>query len=485
MTVCVAACLILAACTADGGATASAGSSPPASGSGSTTSSTTAPPSAPAGADDIPDTTLPGLGDPRIDVRHYDVAVQATPGQATISGRAVLTLRATTAAPLRSFTLDFRGPKITKLTVDGKPATVHATAREITIEPAKPLTPGTDATLVATYAGAPDQAKFPGWGMPVGWQKDDEGGWFAMSEPNGTATWIPSNDHPSDKATWTVALDVPKGITGVSNGRLQGDGPTPSADGRQRWTWKETEPMAPYLVLAAVGHYDLQQSRFDGLHSVLAFPHSLAAEKRTGFDPLRRILAFYSASFGAYPDDDAGAIVVPAYLGLALESQSRPLFGLDSVAVDDVSPLAHELAHQWFGDAVTPDNWTDVWLNEGFATYADWMWEEHIGGRKVDAQAQRTSRQRTDATLAVLDPKAASTFDPAVYDGGALTLQALRKTVGDDVFFRIVRKWVTTYKGKTANTKDFVALASHEAGRDLTTFFHQWLEQAPQPALPS
>ncbi|WP_426570908.1 M1 family metallopeptidase [Aquihabitans sp. McL0605] len=479
-------CLILAACTTTGGA--SDGQHPDSTTTSEPGTTTTTRPAPASTIDDVPDGTFPGLGDPRIDVQHYDVLVKATPGKAPIVGYAKIRLRSTTDGPLKSFTLDLRGPKIARLSVDGEPAESSAAHNELTITPRKPIAPGTTVTLVAQYAGPPDQDEFPGWGMPVGWQDDDEGGWFSMSEPNGTATWVPVNDHPSDKATWTVTLDVPTGVTGVSNGRLEGGRSKAAGKGRVRWTWNETEPMASYLVLTAVGHYDLIQrslAQVHGVHEVLAFPPSISAHDRAGFDPIGDILAFYSDSFGRYPDDDAGAIVVPTMLGLALESQSRPLFGTDSLLGGGVQPLAHELAHQWFGDAVTPDNWTDVWLNEGFATYADWMWEEHIGGRTVDKQAERTASARADATLAVRDPKAARTFAPAVYDGGAVTLHALRRTVGDETFFRILRTWISTYSGTTANTADFVALASKESGRDLTAFFRSWLDQAPQPALPS
>jgi aminopeptidase N len=409
--------------------------------------------------------------------------VRAAPGRDEIAGRARLTLQSTVDEPLPTFTLDLRGPTVSEATVDGAPARVGAAEGELTITPATPIAPGTDVTVELTYAGVPDQTEFPGWGMPVGWQADDEDGWFAMSEPNGTATWVPVNDHPSDKAGWTVTLDVPKGVTAVSNGRLKGGTATRSGD-RDRWTWVETEPMASYLVLAAIGDYDLVTSTHGKVRTVRAFPSSLDQAERAGFDPIEEILDFYSSQFGAYPNDDAGAIVVPTELGLALESQTRPLFGTDSFDDDTVPALAHELAHQWFGDAVTPATWTDVWLNEGFATYADWMWEEHTGGRSVADQAVRTARSKPVTDAAVMDPESAGTFSQAVYDGGALTLQALRLTVGDDVFFEIIRRWISTYDGSSVRTSDFIALASDISGRDLTGFFGQWLDQAPQPALP-
>ena len=470
---------VLAACSVDGGA-----SNPTTPSTTTGRSSTTEPAPPPPQVDDVPDETYSGLGDPRIDVLHYDVAVKADPGEEAITGTARLTLRTTVDEPLERFTLDLYGPEVRSVTVDGTPAGVDAGDDELTITPTTPIEPEEDVEIVVRYAGTPGQSDFPGLGLSVGWQSDGHDGWFTMSEPDGTRTWVPANDHPSDKATWSITLDVPRGTTGIANGRLRGGGPEPAKGGRSRWTWEETEPMAPYLALAAVGDYDLISTQESGTRQVLAFPKDLSAVDRAGFEPIPEMLAFFSDSFGAYPDDDSGAIVVPTDLGLALETQTRPLFGTDAVIGGGVPPLAHELAHQWFGDDITPETWTDVWLNEGFATYADWMWEEHIGGRDIDAQAERTAASRSDQTLAVRSPAAAGTFDLAVYEGGALTLHALRQTVGDEVFFRTIRKWVSTYGGGNASTEDFVALASEEAGEDLTGFFHQWLDEAPQPPLP-
>ncbi|MGN6695753.1 MAG: M1 family metallopeptidase, partial [Aquihabitans sp.] len=482
-------CSALASCTVAGGG--SDGSSAPAperttTSAPRTTTTTTAPgdpaPSADPLPDDVPDRTFAGLGDPRIDVSEESVTVRAAPDQDEISGRARLTLRSTIDEPLDSFTLDLRGPTVTKLTVDGQAASSTTADGELTITPASPIEPDTDVEVAISYEGLPDQTEFPGWGMPVGWQADDDGGWFTMSEPDGTATWVPVNDHPADKASWTVSVEVPKGVTAVGNGRLRGGKPVRTKDGHDRWTWVEEEPMASYLVLVAIGRYDLLTSNHGKVRVVRALPKGSNDDVRAAFAPIEEILDFYSSQFGTYPNDDAGAIVVPTELGLALESQTRPLFGTDGTAGDSAPALPHELAHQWFGDAVSPETWTDVWLNEGFATYADWMWDEHEGGRSVDDTARRTARLGPADDAAVRDPESAGSFSTAVYEGGALALHALRLTVGDEVFFRTIRRWVTTYDGESAATDDLVAIASDEAGKDLSGFFAEWLDQAPQPA---
>lgn len=436
---------------------------------------------------DVPDRTFPGLGDPRIDVASYAVTVKATPGQDTISGRVTIELTPVGDRDLTGFTLDLRGPRISTATVDGRRSAVLAEQKQVFIQPPTPLPAGHPATVVIAYAGTPDQSLFPALGIPVGWQRDQHGGWFTMSEPNGTSTWVPVSDHPSDKATWTVTLDTPAGVTGVSNGHLVSK---VTAGGRTRWRWHEDQPMASYLVLAAVGSYDLVSHTHGDRHDLFAFPTDLSAAKRAGFDALDPILDYFTQVFGPLPGstgpdgDDEGAVVVDDDLGVALETQSRPLFGTDSVHDGDTGALAHELGHQWFGDSVTLSTWPDEWLNEGFATYADWLWRDHIGEIHLDQQAAQVAEQYAGVGLTVRDPTAAATFDEVVYNRGALTLQALRKTVGDATFFEILRTWVRRYGGRSASTAQFAALSSKLAGRDLTDFFHRWLDAVPQPALP-
>ena len=487
LAVALAACLTLAACSTAGGTDAAPKpkrTTTTTARSSTTTSTTADDPAEGPLPDDVPDPTFPGLGDPRIDVEHYAVTIRAEPGTDEIRGSASIDLRSTIREPLPSFTFDLRGPKVMQAGVDGIRAKVTQHENEITITPSAPIRPASDVVVTIEYEGVPDQTEFPGWGMPVGWQADDHDGWFTMSEPDGTATWIPVNDHPSDKASWDIALDVPAGVTGVANGRLQGDGPERTDQGRDRWRWREEEPMASYLVLAAIGNYELVSSDHGDVRVVRAFPKDLDDEDRSAFDPIEEILDFFSSQFGAYRNDDAGAIVVPTDLGLALESQTRPVFGTDGIAGDSAPALPHELAHQWFGDAVSPATWTDVWLNEGFATYADWMWDEHEGGRSVDDQAHRTASLGPADDAAVLDPEAAGRFGTSIYEGGAVALHALRQTVGDDAFFRIIRRWVKENDGRSVGTDDFVAIASDASGQDLSDFFDAWLRQAPQPDLP-
>lgn len=431
--------------------------------------------------DDVADAVFDGLGDPRIDVEHYAVTLRADPGDPAVSGTATITLSATTAEPLRSFTLDLAGPTVTKATIDDRKVAVTAAgAGEIELTPAEALAPGVDTDVVIAYRGEPEPRRFPRLGVPVGWQPDDDGGWFTMSEPDGTATWVPVSDHPSDKATWTITLDTPADAVGVANGRLRSQH---DKAGRTKWVWDTDQPMASYLVFVGIGAYDLVERDGPGdIEAVFAFPPGLSEDRRAGFEGLDDIMAFYAEQFGGYPDDDTGAIVVATDLRLALETQTRPLFGLDGVGRQRVPALAHELAHQWFGDAVTPKQWGDLWLNEGFATYTDWLYQDHTGEADIAALAEEATGA---GELAVADPEAAASFDPAVYEGGARALYALRLTVGDATFTKILRRWFDTYDGANATTAEFVELAEDVSGQDLSTFFDEWIHRPDQPDLPT
>lgn len=427
--------------------------------------------------DDVADEVFDGLGDPRIDVAHYDVTVRADPGRKEIAGTAVLDLAPTTSEPLPSFTLDLKGPEITTVTVDGQEAAVAATddGDEVEIEPADPLAPGREVEVEVRYEGTPRSGTFPDTQIPIGWQADKDGGWFAMSEPDGTASWVPVNDHPSDKATWTITLDTPEGATGVANGRRTS---SDEQDGRTRWVWEQDQPMASHLALAAVGDYELIESEGpDGILVVVAVPSDLPERYRSGFEEIRPILEFYIETFGEYPDDDAGALVVDQELGLALETQTRPTFGSDALADGRTWALAHEIAHQWFGNAVTPQRWEDLWLSESFATYSDWLYEDAERFVDIDARAA----ELVPGQYAVTDPRAAANFSNTIYDGGARALHALRLTVGDDAFFEVLRTWYADNDGGTVTTGDFQAHAEAVTGEDLDGFFDTWLRAPEQP----
>jgi aminopeptidase N len=293
-------------------------------------------------------------------------------------------------------------------------------------------------------------------------------------EPQGAPTWFPCNDYPTDKATYDFRITVPRGVTAVANGKLVR---RVRRAHRSIFVWSEEAPMATYLATATNGRFKVNRSRAAGIPSYVAVDPSQSSASSSALGRIPAILRLYGGRFGHYPFDQTGAIVDSApSVGYALETQTRPLFD----RAPDATTLAHELAHQWFGDDVTPSTWRDIWLNEGFATWAEWYWSHHEGGdslRQVFNRFYATPKRVTG----FWDPppgdpgEAANLFDGTIYVRGGMTLEALRQKVGGPTFFAILRDWLSQHRYGNANSHQFIALASADSGMDLTHFLHAWL----------
>jgi aminopeptidase N len=316
----------------------------------------------------------------------------------------------------------------------------------------------------------------------------DEGGYSTViAEPVGAATWIPSNDHPSDKARFRVEATVPNPLEAVSNGALVSR--APSADGTgTTFTWVADEPMATYLMSLSIGDFDLLTQPATGGASILnAVPpgdHRLAD---ASFARFPEMIDFFTERFGRYPFEDAGNVIVPGIPQLALECQTRSVFArsiLEGDRLEGEVVVAHELTHQWFGDAVSPATWRDVWLNEGFATYGEWLWREHAGGDTVTESA-RLAHASGDPTLAVppADPGVEELFGTSVYQRGAMFLVELQRRMGDARFFELIRTWVERHEYGTATTAQFLALAAEVDGAPIDDIAQPWLYGTTLPPL--
>jgi aminopeptidase N len=449
-------------------------------GASSSTRLTTTTTSEPAAA--APTAGAPGAGDPYYpdagnggyDVSHYDLALTWDPDAVRMDGEATVT--ATAGQNLSSFVLDLAGMEVASVTVDGQPATFDLEGtRDLRITPAEPLAAGDAFTTVVTYGGPPstvagDEFFDPGW-------FGGDGEVYALFEPTGAATLFPSNDHPSDKATYTFRITAPEGLEAAANGLLA---ETVPGEGVRTWVFDAPDPMASYLVQVMIGDLEVVESTGPGgLPIRHVYDADVAGEFDEVMDRTGEMIEAYNGWFGPFPFVAYGAAVVDEPLGMALETQTLSLFGADAAGSEAI--VAHELAHQWFGDAVSPALWTDIWLNEGFATYAEWLWSTGDDADQLDAMAARTAREG-GLDLPPADPGPARLFDLSVYSRGALTLHVLRRTVGDEAFFTILRTWVERYGGGSASTADFEALAEEVSGADLTPMFDAWLRAQGIPA---
>jgi aminopeptidase N len=427
----------------------------------------------------------PGAGDPYFPlagnggyhVSHYDLTLRYDPAGRRLDGTAVLTARAT--QDLTRFDLDLQGLTVTSLTVDRAGARFRRDGQELVVTPRRPLHRGRTFRVTVTYTGTPRPVTDPD-GSLDGWIPTDDGA-FVAGEPQGAMTWFPADNHPLDKASYDFTLTVPEGRTAVANGVLLGSRTA------HRWTtfrWRQAEPMAAYLATATIGKFRVEQyTTRDGIEVYNAVDPREAGAAAPVLKKLPSVLEWESRLFGPYPFRAAGAVVDRAPdAGYALETQTRPVYD----AAPDLSTLVHESAHQWFGDSVSLTSWKDIWLNEGFATYAEWLYGEQHGGKSAQAEFDALYARPAGDGLWEFPPgdpgSGANIFGTPVYARGAMALHELRRAVGDRVFLRILRAWATEHRGGHGTTAQFVRLAERQSGKDLDGLFRTWLHTAGKPA---
>jgi aminopeptidase N len=443
------------------------------------------------GSDSMGDEFYPLLGNGGYDVQHYrlnlDVDVEAN----IIDGVAIIEAKAT--QDLSSFNLDFEGFQIGLLLVDDQPAGYTRSEHELTIEPAQPLETGEDFTVSITYTGEPgeDYTSDAGPLYSLGWVAYN-GGIFVASEPSGAARWFPANDHPLDKATFTFEITVPEPYVAAANGLLK---ETLSEGDVTTYIWQASDPMATYLATVNIDEFAVQTLKGpNGLPIRNYFPEEIAEDAEFDFSRQGEMIELFSRLFGPYPFEAYGAVVSGTSLPFALETQTLSLFGRNIVSGNRSGEevIAHELAHQWFGNSVSVASWRDIWLNEGFASYGEHLWTEYLEGYPAMEQDMRNLYVIIDSGTDFAagefpppgNPPPDNLFNGAVYLRGAWTLHALRLEVGSETFFRIVQTYYDRFKYSNASTEDFIAVAEEVSGRDLDSFFQAWLFDEELPDIP-
>jgi aminopeptidase N len=491
----LAAAALLAGCAGPGVTTDSAADVNPSTSTTTTTTTdptttaapTTAPSSSAAGDPSQPslgvgDRLYPDLGSADLDVQSYDVALRYDAPTARIDG--TVTIATTVRRPLDVIALDARQLTVDAVTVDGATARFQQTASELLVDALATVRPGPPVAIGVTYHD--DQHGDIDDQLGAGWYPTATGS-YVLDEPDGARNWLPSNDTPADKATWRFEITVPPGVTAVANGDLVEQRPAP---GGTTWVWEERAPMATYQVQVLTGDYAVVDGGTAGATGTVELTN-VARSADVGrlqpyFDRTAEQLAYFEGLFGPYPFDRYGIAIVDSPQGLAMETLGRSMFsgGDFPGQISERTEMfqSHELAHQWFGDAVTPAAWEDLWLNESFATYAQWLWLDHTGRIDLGRTAAAVLAARQVSREATAVPSRQDLFGFERYDGGAVVLHALRREVGDDLFFTLLRRWVADNAGTSRTTADFTALSSAVAGRDLGQFFQTWLYTPTLPA---
>jgi len=432
------------------------------------------------GAEHSPDPYLPGHGNGGYRVLHYDLDLDYRVTTNRLAGKAVITARAVQS--LSRFSLDLGRFRVHDLRVDGRPARFTHRTGKLRVKPERSIAYGATFKIEIRYAGTP--LPIAGrWGA-IGWEELTDGALVA-SQPNGAPSWFPCNDRPADKATFLVTLTAPAPYTVVVTGDLVA---RRRGAGTRTWVYERNEPTPPYLMSVQVGRYDLVDLPTGGVTQRGAVPPRLRAAFGHDFARQGEIMSAMEGLFGPYPFLEYVVVVADDDLDDPIEAQGMAVFGRNHVDGQRTHErlVAHELAHQWFGNSLTVADWRHIWLNEGFATYAEWLWSAVSGGPSADTHAAHWHARLTaqPATITVANPGVDRMFDPVVYKRGALTLHALRTKVGDPAFFALLRSWVAEHQYGTVTTDEFRTHARRFAPGAIDDLLTAWLDCPELPALP-
>ncbi|GGU74191.1 M1 family metallopeptidase [Lentzea flava] len=421
------------------------------------------------------DAYYPLDGNSGYDVALYDLAITYDPQSKQLKG--VAKINATAVSDLSRFNLDLEGLQVSDVQVGDKPAKfAQEDEHELVITPASPLAKGKPFTAVVTYGGEPKTVESASLGRS-GWQISSTGGAFAAGQPHSATSWFPANDTPRDKAALKLSARVPDGWTAVSNGL---EGPVTRDSGWTTFNWSEETPLATYLITVAIDKFEVVRSKLPNGTPVLdAYAPGTSAQKKPIQAELPEVLSFLETKFGPYPQRAAGSIWVADQIGFSLETQTRPIYA----SWADLEVVVHENAHQWFGDSVTISNWADICLNECLASYAQWLWLEKNGTDLDERYRGRVEELRSRSSFwapKLYDMGKGNEFR-GVYDKGIMAMHALRKQVGDDVFFKALQSWTAKHRDGNASWPEFEKHFEEASRQQLDGFFQAWFRGSGIP----
>ncbi|MDQ2847559.1 MAG: M1 family metallopeptidase [Actinomycetota bacterium] len=413
----------------------------------------------------------------------YDVDLSYLPSSGVLTATTTVAATVTSADPLQRFDFDLQPTmKVSSITINGQPATFGQQQAELVVTPATPLPARSEFTAKVSYRGTPTLIKGGTAGLgDGGWYRTKSGGALVAGEPFSASAWYPANEHPSDPASFAVTATVPAKWQVMSGGVQQTTGLPAAPAGMHTVRWVESVPIATYLTTLWIDTFTVQTGRLPDGTPVVSALAAGDVKDRALHDETPAVIALLSKYFGPYPFPAVGGIYSNESIPFALETATRPVYA-NWVSLDTV---VHELAHQWYGDDVIINRWSDVCLNECFASYAPWLWHADTDGTNLDQQWKRLMQGAAVTPgfwqSPLVDMGPGNEFG-AVYQRGPLALHVLRKAMGDTQFFAFLKKWPATYGGRNATFDDFEAMASQLAGKDLTPLFRVWFRGTSAPA---
>ena len=418
---------------------------------------------------------MPHSGDTRYSVVHYDLDIDYTPRTNRLDG--VATLQVRVLETTKALKIDLVGLGVGKVRVGGKlHKQVSQNRHGLQLKFGEDLVAGTELKIAIEYAGKPAPTRSR-WGL-IGWEELENGALVA-SQPIGAPTWFPCNDRVDDRGTYSVAFTCDREFTVAVTGK---PGQVSSRGGKRTWKFTSSVPTATYLMAVHVGEYTVYEL---GTGRLLT-PRSRAAEVRAAFAPQTKMVPLFESWFGEYPQEDLTTVVTDEELEIPLEAQGMATFGINHCAAEEQRLIAHELAHQWFGNSVGIRRWEDIWLNEGFACYAEWIWSEASGGPSIAECAEFHHGRLTELPqdLVLVDPGAADLFDDRVYKRGALLLESLRRRLGTEFFKTLLLRWCSLKRHSLADTHAFISLVEGLTPEPLNDLWQAWLRDTELPPLP-
>ena len=426
------------------------------------------------------DSYVPTSGNGGYSVIRYDLELDYRVSNNRLAGTATIT--ATALETLERFSLDLTGLTADKVSIGRDRVKFSQHHRKLRVVPAKPITAGTEFSVTVKYVGSPGPTR-GAWGE-IGFEELTEGVLVA-SQPNGASTWFPCNDHPANKASFRIAVLTDSPYRVIANGRLVSHTVKSS---RTRWVFESEQPMATYLATLQLGYYKGIEMPAGPVRQRAFLPDDLTDNFDHDFAGQTAMIGTFERLFGPYPFDEYTVVVTDDELEIPLEAQGLSIFGRNHVDGSDGSNrlIAHELAHSWFGNSLTVASWQHIWLHEGFACYAEWLWSENSGGQSAQKLAEHYWMQLhgLPEDLILADPGPELMFDDRVYKRGALALHSLRLVLGDTVFFDLLRDWTADNRHGTVTTEQFITHASSRSDRPVEELLRAWLFAAPLPKLP-